>query len=128
MGLAGTRDDEDRRANEQRGPDSTLFDDIPPQIWRAFLIAWALLFGLFLVAFARDGRATIAIVTSCFFVMMILGLPAALAMHAQHGPHPWPRTIVTRNGPIPTGAAAAQILLIPVGAVIGLVAFIILAL
>jgi hypothetical protein len=35
---------------------------------------------------------------------------------------------MTRNGPLPTRAAAAQILLIPFGAVIGLALFVLLAL
>ena len=36
----------------------------------------------------------------------------------------WPRLIVTHSGPLPVGAAAAQILLIPVASVIGLIGFI----
>lgn len=127
MDLAKTHEDENFQTSEQAGPDTSLFGDIPGAIWSAFLIAWALLFGLFIVAFAGDGPATIAIVTSCFFALMILGLPAALGMRSRQPSHGWPRTIVTRNGRIPTGAAATQILLIPVAAVIGIIGFIILA-
>jgi hypothetical protein len=58
---------------------------------------------------------------------MTLGLPAALGMRARRPSHGWPRTVVTRNGRIPTGAAATQILLIPFAAVFGIIAFIILA-
>ena len=128
MDLAETHEDEVRRTSGQAGPDTSLFGDIPGPIWSAFLIAWALLFGLFIVAFAGDGPATIAVVTSCFFGLMTLGLPAALGMRSRHPSHGWPRTVVTRNGRIPTGAAAAQILLIPFASVLGIVAFIVLAL
>ena len=128
MGLANTNEDENSRTSEQAVPETSLFGDSPGAIWNAFLIACALLFGLFIVAFAGDGPATIAIVTSCFFAMMVLGLPAMLGMRSRHPSHGWPRTIVTRNGRIPAGAAAAQILLIPFASVLGIVAFIVLAL
>jgi hypothetical protein len=128
MDLAGMHKDDDCRIPEQAGPDTSLFGDIPGPVWSAFLIAWALLFGLFLVAFARDGRATIAVLTSCFFALMTLGLPAALGLRSRRASHGWPRTIETRNGRIPVGAAATQILLIPFAAVFGIAAFIILAL
>jgi hypothetical protein len=125
--LAEMHEEQVCRTSEQVGPDTSLFGDIPGPIWSAFLIAWALLFGLFIVFFAGDGPATIAVVTSCFFALMTLGLPAALAMRSRHPSHGWPRTVVTRNGRIPTSAAATQILLIPFAAAIGIVAFITLA-
>lgn len=103
------------------------FSDIPGPIWTAFLGAWALLFGLFLVFFATDGPATMAVVTACFFATMILGLPAALG---SQNPNPRPRgdgMIHTNSGAIPVAAAATQILLIPVASVIGLTILIILA-
>ena len=128
MDLAKIHEDEANWTSEQAGPDTSLFGDIPGPIWTAFLTTWALLFGLFVVAFARDGPATIAVLTSCFFALMTLGLPAALGIRSRRPSHGWPRTIVTRNGRIPTTVAATQILLITVGAVIGLAAFIILAL
>lgn len=120
--------DTDQLTNPPAEPKTEPFGDIPRPVWIGFFSAWATLFALFVLFFAKDGRATIAILTSCFFALMILGLPAALAAQAKAPPRPWPRTIRTRSGSLPTGAAAAQILLIPVAAVIGLIAFIILAL
>jgi hypothetical protein len=128
MDLAEMRGDEESGTPAQAGPDTSVFGDIPGPIWSAFLIAWALLFGLFLVAFARDGRATIAVVTSCFFALMILGLPAMIGRGSKPSSRHWPSMIKTRNGPIPVTAAATQILLIPFAAVFGILAFIILAL
>lgn len=121
-------DDTDQLTSPPAEPERDLFGDIPGPIWIAFLSAWAMLFGLFVLFFATDGPSALAIVTSCFFVTMILGLPAALGEQSKSGPRPWPRTITTASGTLPVGAAATQILLIPVAAVFGLIAFIILAL
>ena len=121
-------DDTDQRSSAPIQPNPNPFGDIPRPIWTAFLSAWAMLFGLFVLFFATDGPAALAVLTACFFAFMILGLPAALGAQSQFPSRPWPRTIKTRSGSLPTGAAAAQILLIPVAAVIGLTAFIILAL
>ena len=121
-------DDTDQLASPPAEPERDLFGDIPGPIWTAFLSAWALLFGLFVLFFATDGPAMLAILTSCFFALMILGLPAALGAQSKSPARPWPRTITTASGSLPVGAAATQILLIPVGAVFGLIAFIILAL
>jgi hypothetical protein len=119
--------DENQLTAEPISPDASPFGDIPRPIWIAFLSAWALLFTLFLIFFATGGPATLDVVTSSFFGLMLLGLPAALGAQAKSTRRLRPRFIVTRNGPLPIGAAAAQILLIPVGAVIGLSAFIALA-
>lgn len=103
------------------------FTDIPGPIWTAYLGAWALLFGLFLVFFATDGPAAMAVVTACFFALMILGLPAALGTQ-NHAPRPRGDGMIhTNSGAIPVAAAATQILLIPVASVIGLTILIILA-
>lgn len=121
-------DDADQLRTEPAAHDTNLFGDIPRPIWIAFLSAWGLLFGLFLLFFTTDAPSTLAVVTASFFGLMTLGLPAALGSLSKSSLRPWPRTIVTRNGPLPTGAAATQILLIPFGAVIGLVLFVLLAL
>lgn len=121
-------DDADQLRTEPAAHDTNLFGDIPRPIWIAFLSAWGLLFGLFLLFFTTDAPSTLAVVTASFFGLMTLGLPAALGIFSKSSLRPWPRTIVTRNGPLPTGAAATQILLIPFGAVIGLVLFVLLAL
>lgn len=121
-------DDADQRTSAPVEAKANPFGDIPRAIWIAFLSAWAMLFGLFVLFFAKDGPATLAVLTSCFFAFMILGLPAALAAQSEYPSRRWPRTIRTGSGPLPMRAAAAQILLIPVAAVLGLIAFIVLAL
>lgn len=120
--------DADELTTEPTMPDEGLFGDIPRAVWIGFLSAWAMLFGLFLIFFTANGRAALDVVTSSFFALMILGLPAALAGLSKTPSRPWPRTIMTRSGPLPTRVAAIQILLIPVAAVIGLALFILLAL
>jgi hypothetical protein len=118
-------------SDELRAPPARLppppFSDIPGSVWTAFLGAWALLFGLFLLFFSTDGPATMAVVTACFFAIMILGLPAALGAQTHVPDRQARTTIVTHSGPIPMRAAATQILLIPIASVIGLVTLIILA-
>lgn len=122
------RDDADQLSTAPDGSDTGLFGDVPGPIWTAFLCSWALLFGLFIVFFAKDGPSMLAILTSSFFALMILGLPATLAAQSRSPSRPWPKVIKTGSGPLPVGAAATQILLVPVCAVIGLAAFIVLAL
>jgi hypothetical protein len=104
------------------------FADIPRAVWIAFLSAWALLFGLFIVFFTANGEAALMVVTAAFFALMALGLPAALCAQSTSASQDHRPVINTRTGPLPTRSAATQILLIPVGAVIGLLAFIALAL
>ena len=103
------------------------FSDIPGAIWKAFLSAWALLFGLFLLFFTRDGPAALAVVTASFFALMLLGLPAALATQTRFPERRWNGVVTTHTGSIPVAAAATQILLIPAASVIGLTLLIILA-
>jgi hypothetical protein len=104
---------------------SRPFGDVPGSIWTAFLGAWALLFGLFLVFFTKSGPATMAVITACFFALMLLGLPAALSAQAGAAEQPLATVIHTHTGPVPVRAAATQILLIPATAVVGLVILII---
>lgn len=121
-------DDADQLTEPPQTQNSDVFGDIPGWIWTAFLSTWALLFALFVVFFTTDGPATLAVLTSSFFALMLLGLPAALGAQAHSTTHARSAVVVTHNGPIPIGAAATQILLIPVAGVIGLVGFIVLAL
>lgn len=104
------------------------FGDIPGAIWTGFLCAWGLLFALFLIFFATDGPAALAVVTASFFALMLLGLPAALGAQTRSPKRRWPAMIQTHTGSIPVSAAATQILLIPVASVIGLAGLIVLAL
>jgi hypothetical protein len=108
-------------------PDASVFGDIPRAIWIAYLSAWGVLFGLFILFFTTSGPATIAVLTASFFGLMTLGLPAALGAMSKTSPRQFAGTIATRNGPVSVVAAATQILMIPVSAVIGLTAFIMFA-
>ena len=103
------------------------FSDIPGPIWTAFLGAWALLFGLFVVFFAADGPSTMVVLTACFFALMILGLPAAMGAQTGAPKRQWNGRIITHTGSIPIGAAATQILLIPVASVFGVLCLVIFA-
>lgn len=118
--------DQDELRAEPAMSDEGLFGDIPRSIWTAFLSAWALLFGLFLIFFTKDGPATLAVVTASFFALMLLGLPAALGAQASSSRRGRSQFVITHNGPLPIRAAATQILLIPVAAVFGVTLFIIL--
>ena len=121
------RDDADQLTTEPLPLDTSLFGDIPRWIWIAFLSGWALLFALFLAFFTKDGPTTLAVLTATFFALMILGLPAALGAQSKFASREPQRIIHTRSGPLPVGAAATQILLIPAASVIGIAAFIVLA-
>jgi len=109
-------------------PKIGLFSDIPRWVWIVFLSAWALLFGLFVLFFATNGESRFAITIASLFALIAFGLPATLASQSDCGSHDCKGVIHTRSGPLTVRAAATQILLIPVGAVIGLTAFIILIL
>lgn len=104
-----------------------LFRDIPRWIWITFLSAWAVLFGLFIVFFTTNAAATFVVTIATLFGLMAFGLPMILAAQSRcEGPE-CEGLIHTHTGPLKVGAAAAQIVLIPIGAVIGLIAFIMLA-
>jgi hypothetical protein len=104
-----------------------LFQDIPRWIWITFLSAWAILFGLFIVFFTSDAAAAFVVTIAALFGLMAFGLPMTLAAQSKRGSQKCEGLIHTHTGPLNVGAAAAQIVLIPIGAVIGLIAFIMLA-
>jgi hypothetical protein len=105
-----------------------LFADMPRWIWTIFISAWAMLFGLFALFFAITAHAAFAIAIVGFLGLMVFGLPRAMAAQMKCDDHECREIIHIRTGPLSVGAAAMQILLIPVAAVIGLAAFITLAL
>lgn len=100
------------------------FADVPRWIWTIFLTAWATLFGLFLLFFTTTAAAKFDITIVALFALMAFGLPVALGAQATPRIGRPPHIIQTRTGPLPAGAAAVQIAVIPVCAVIGLIAFI----
>lgn len=104
-----------------------LFRDMPGWIWRAFLSAWATIFGLFLAFFTTTAQATFAVAIAALFGLMAFGLPVALALQSGRGNPDRGSTVDTHTGPLSIRAAAAQIVLIPVGGIVGLTAFIIFA-
>lgn len=115
----------DERVSPPMALPSRPFGDVPGSIWTAFLGSWALLFGLFLVFFTKSGPATLAVITACFFALMLLGLPTALSGLAGSAKER-PKTMLdTQTGPVSIRTAATQILLIPATGVIGLVILII---
>ena len=112
-----------RQVHDRPGP----FADIPRWIWTVFLTAWATLFGLFLLFFTTTTAARFDVTIVALFAMMAFGLPAALGAQAGPADHRPTDIVHTRTGPLPARAAAVQIAVIPVCAVMGLIAFILLA-
>lgn len=107
--------------------DVGLFQDIPGWIWRIFLSAWATIFTLFLIVFTTNASATFMVTISALFGLMAFGLPATLAAQSRRQNVKYDKIINTHTGPLSQKAAAAQIVLIPIGGVIGLTAFILFA-
>ena len=117
--------DDDRLREVPEQPLVGLFHDIPRWIWGSFLLAWASLFGLFAVFFARGAQTAFVIVIAIFFAVMAFGLPITMAAQSKCERGECNGIIDTRTGPLTTRAAATQIVLIPAAAVMGLIAFIV---
>jgi hypothetical protein len=103
------------------------FQDIPRQVWIMFLSAWACLFTLFALFFAITSAAAFVVTVAALFGLMAFGLPWVMATQGRCEGHECRGIVHTRTGPLSVAAAATQIVLIPVAAVIGLTAFIALA-
>ena len=121
-------DDSEARSAEApaRCCNTGLFDDVPPAVWRVFLVGWAVAFSLFVLFFASDRASAFSIFISCLFVMMAFGLPIALAGQSSRKQKPG-RMVETLSGPLTAWEAGAQIASIPMAAVLALVCFILLA-
>ncbi len=104
------------------------FQDIPRSIWRIFLSAWATLFAMFILFFAVNAAAAFVVTISALFAIMAFGLPSLMAALGRCEGHQCGDIIQTYTGPLTVAAAGVQIALIPIAAVIGLAAFIGLAL
>ena len=104
-----------------------LFQDIPTWIWRIFFSAWATIFGLFLTIFTTNAEATFVVIISALTGGMAFGLPLPLAAQSRKDNVKSVSIVHTHTGPLSPPAAAAQIVLIPIGGVIGLTAFILFA-
>ncbi len=104
-----------------------LFHDIPRWIWTAFLAGWAGFFLLMWLFFAVNSEATFAVVVAMLFGLMAFGLPIVMARQSNRA-RPRPIEVVhTHTGPVSVRAAAAQIAMIPIAVVIGLLGFILFA-
>lgn len=103
------------------------FQDIPRSIWTIFLGAWGLLFFMFALFFAVDVASGFVVTIAALFAMMAFGLPSLMAAQGRREGHRCGDVIQTRTGPLSVRAAGTQIVLIPIAAVIGLTAFIALA-
>ena len=111
-------------SDPQPGP----FQDIPRPIWAIFLSAWGLLFLTFLLVFTVNTAATFAVTIAAGFALMAFGLPLVLAAQGRSDGFKCSGIIETRTGPLSPVAAGAQIVAVPLCALIGLAAFITLAL
>ena len=108
-------------------PEPGPFQDIPKSIWVVFLSAWGLLFSMFVVFFTVNPEASFVITIAASFVLMAFGLPLALAAQGRCEGHKCGEFVQTHTGPLSVRAAGAQIAAVPVCALIGLSAFIMIA-
>ena len=103
------------------------FQDVPRVIWGAFLSAWFVFFSLLIIFFTTNAAATFVVTIVVLFALMAFGLPSILAAQAKCGKNKCGVTIHTHTGPLGVWTAGAQITLVPIAAVIGLIAFIVFA-
>ena len=82
-------------------------------------------FRLFLAVFTVSAEATFAVAIAALTGLMAFGLPVALVAQSGGANPEHKSTVDTHTGPLSIRAAAAQIVLIPVGGIVGLTAFII---
>ena len=115
----------DRQEGSSKAAEPGPFQDIPASIWRIFLGAWGLLFVMFALFFAVNAASAFVVTIAMLFALMAFGLPSVMAAQSRREGHRCGDVIQTRSGPLSVRAAGTQIVLIPVGAVIGLTAFII---
>jgi hypothetical protein len=119
--------DRDQRAKAPKITDVGPFRDVPRGIWRVYLGAWAIVFGLFILFFTGDPRSAFMVITATFFGLMLLGLPAAMAAQSRTPNEESDGVVLTYTGPVSTFQAGIQIALVPVAAIIGLLGFVLLA-
>lgn len=119
--------DQDQKTPAEPPPDIGLFQDIPRWIWITFLSAWAMFFGLMILFFTTDATAIFVVTVAVLFGGMAFGLPMALAAQSKCADYDCKGVIHTHTGPLDVRSAGAQIALIPIAAVIGLAAFVMLA-
>jgi hypothetical protein len=104
------------------------FQDIPGSIWAVFLTAWGLIFATFAMVFTVNPAATFVVTIAVSFAVMAFGLPSVMAAQSRCADFKCPKMRQTHTGPWSCAAAGTQIVAVPVCALIGLMAFITLAL
>lgn len=119
--------DQDQETPAMPAPEIGLFRDVPRWIWATFLSAWAMFFGLMILFFATDAAAIFVVTIAVLFGAMAFGLPIALAAQSKCESYDYKGVVHTHTGPLSIRSAGAQITLIPIAAVLGLAAFIMLA-
>ena len=127
LAIPEPRIDQDRETPAVPPPDIGLFRDVPRWIWSVFLSAWAMFFGLMILFFATDAAAIFVVTIAVLFGVMAFGLPMALAAQSKCENYDCKGVIHTHTGPLGVRSAGVQIALIPIAAVLGLAAFIMLA-
>ena len=101
--------------------------DTKPEKPMPISLAWATIFGLFMAFFTVNAEATFVVAIAALTGLMAFGLPVALVGQSRTGNLEHGSTVDTHTGPLSVEAAAAQIILIPIGGIVGLTAFIIFA-
>ena len=119
--------DQDQETPAVAAPEIGLFRDVPRWIWATFLTTWAMFFGLMILFFATDAAAIFVVTIAVLFGAMAFGLPMALAAQSKYATYDCKGVIHTHTGPLSVRSAGVQIALIPIAAVLGLTAFIMLA-
>ena len=92
------------------------------------LIAVAVTLVAQVVGLARNAAAAFVVTIASLFAIMAFGLPSLMAALGHCEGHKCGDVVQTYTGPLTVAEAGVQIALIPIAAVIGLVAFIGLAL
>ena len=118
----------ERTTTVSRDAEPGPFQDIPGSIWAIFLTAWGLIFATFALVFTVNPAATFVVTIAVSFAVMAFGLPTVMAAQSRCADFKCPAVVHTHTGPLSVAAAGAQIVAVPVCALIGLMAFITLAL
>lgn len=111
---------EDRSSAPETGidpvPEPTDFADVPRGVWRMFGLAWLVFVGVMWIAFGGFAQGAYVVAVATFLTAVYFLLPSAMirlgrwrarARNAAHG-------VETHTGRLSVGAAAVQILLLPV--------------
>ncbi len=119
--------DQDQKTVSPQPDEIGLFQDIPRWFWGTYLSTWGIFFGLMILFFATNAASIFVVTIAVLFGAMAFGLPMALAAQSKCKKHECKGVIDTHTGALSVRSAGAQIAMIPIAAVIGFTAFIVLA-